>query len=102
MSSDQVIRAWKNADYGACLDADLATSLPTHPVGPIDLPDSALDVGGGSVAVSTERAETLGCCQGVTQVGSGMCDLTAGGGVFVCTTLCMTVWFTTKSVCAKT
>ena len=101
MSSDQVIRAWKNADDGACLDAGLARSLPAHPVGPIELPDSALDVGGG-VAVSTERVETLGCCQGITQVGSGMCDLTAGGGVFVCTTLCMTVWFTTKSVCTKT
>jgi mersacidin/lichenicidin family type 2 lantibiotic len=102
MSSDQVIRAWKNADYGTCLNPALATSVPAHPVGPIDLPDSALGVGGGSGAVSTERVETLGCCQGITQVGAGMCDLTAGGGIFVCTTLCMTIWFTTKSVCANT
>jgi len=102
MSSDQVIRAWKDGDYGACLDPDAATSLPAHPVGPIELADSALDVGGGSVAVSTEYAETLGCCQGITQVGAGMCDLTAGGGVFVCTTLCVTVWFTTRSICKKT
>ena len=102
MSSDPVRRAGKNADYGTCLNAALATSVPAHPVGPIDLPDSALDVGGGSVAVSTEYLETLGCCQGITQVGSGMCDLTAGGGVFVCTTLCMTVWFTTKATCKKT
>jgi mersacidin/lichenicidin family type 2 lantibiotic len=100
VSSDQVIRAWKDADYGVCLDADPATSLPAHPVGPIDLADSALDLGGGSVAISTEYAETLGCCQGVTQ--AGMCDLTAGGGAFVCTTLCVTVWFTTRSVCKKT
>jgi len=69
-------------------------------VGPIELTDRALDVGGGSVAVSTEFAETLGCCQGITQ--AGMCDLTAGGGVFVCTTLCATVWFTTRSICKKT
>ena len=100
MSSDQIIRAWKDADYGACFDANPATSLPTHPVGPMELPDSALDIGGGSLAVSTEYAETLGCCQGVTQ--AGMCDLTAGGGVFVCTTLCATVWFTTRSICKKT
>ncbi len=100
MSSDQVIRVWKDADYGACLDANPATPLPAHPVGPIELADGALDLGGGSVAVSTEYAETLGCCQGVTQ--AGMCDLTAGGGVFVCTTLCATVWFTTRSICKKT
>ena len=66
----------------------------------MELPDTALDIGGGSLAVSTEYAETLGCCQGVTQ--AGMCDLTAGGGVFVCTTLCATVWFTTRSICRKT
>ena len=100
MSSDQIIRAWKNADYGTCLNAALATSVPAHPVGPMELPDTALDIGGGSLAVSTEYAETLGCCQGVTQ--AGMCDLTAGGGVFVCTTLCATVWFTTRSICKKT
>jgi mersacidin/lichenicidin family type 2 lantibiotic len=100
MSSDQVIRAWKDADCGARRDADAATRLPAHPVGPIELADSALDLGGG-VAVTTEYLETLGCCQGVTQLGAGMCDLTAGGGVFICTTLCMTVWFTTKSTCQK-
>lgn len=100
MSSDQIIRAWKDADYGACFDADPATSPPAHPVGPMELPDRALDISGGSLAVSTEYAETLGCCQGVTQ--AGMCDLTAGGGVFVCTTLCATVWFTTRSICKKT
>ena len=98
MSSDHVIRAWKDADYGACLAAD-ATPLPAHPVGPIELADSALDLGGG-VAVTTEYAETLGCCQGITQ--AGMCDLTAGGGIFVCTTLCATVFFTTRSICQKT
>ena len=101
MSSDQVIRAWKTPDCGAYPDTQVATSLPAHPVGPMELPDSALGIGAG-VAVSTEYAETLGCCQGITQIGAGMCDLTAGGGVFVCTTLCMTVWFTTKSTCKKT
>lgn len=96
MSPDQVIRAWKDADYGACLASDAGPTLPAHPIGPIDLADSALDLGGGSVA-TTEYVETLGCCQGITQ--AGMCDLTAGGGLFVCTTLCITVWMTTKPVC---
>lgn len=100
MSSDHVIRAWKNADYGTCLDADAAIQLPAHPVGFMELPDAALDLGGGSLAVSTEFAETLGCCQGVTQ--AGKCDLTAGGGIFICTSLCLTVWMTTSGVCRKT
>ena len=99
MSSDHVIRAWKDADYGARLGADAAPQLPAHPVGPIELTDSALDLGGG-FAVTTEYFETLGCCQGITQ--AGMCDLTAGGGIFVCTTLCATVFFTTRSICQKT
>jgi mersacidin/lichenicidin family type 2 lantibiotic len=100
MTSDQVIRAWKDADYGACLDADAATQLPAHPVGPIELADSALNLSGG-VAATTEYLETLGCCQGITQLGAGMCDLTAGGGVFICTTLCATVFLTTRSICQK-
>lgn len=100
MTSDQVIRAWKDADYDASLDGDAALSLPAHPVGPIELADDALELGGG-VAVATEYLETLGCCQGVTQLGAGMCDLTAGGGVFICTTLCVTVFFTTRSICQK-
>ena len=98
MSPDQVIRAWKDADYSACLVANgAAASFPAHPVGPIELSDSALDLGGGSIQISTEYLETLGCCQGITQ--AGMCDLTAGGGVFVCTTLCFTIWMTTRPVC---
>jgi mersacidin/lichenicidin family type 2 lantibiotic len=97
VSPDQVIRAWKDAGYGACLTPDAASSLPAHPVGPIDLADSALDLGGGSISITTEYVETLGCCQGITQ--AGMCDLTAGGGVFVCTTLCYTIWMTAKPVC---
>ena len=99
MTSDQVIRAWKDADYGASLDGKAATSLPAHPVGPMELADNALDLGGG-VAVTTEYLETLGCCQGISQ--ADMCDLTAGGGIFICTTLCATVFFTTRSICQKT
>src|SRR5687768_16183042 len=55
MSPDQIVRAWKDADYGACLPA---ASVPVHPVGPIDIADSALDVAGAS-AYATEYVETL-------------------------------------------
>jgi mersacidin/lichenicidin family type 2 lantibiotic len=97
MSPDQVIRAWKDADYGACLAVEAASSLPAHPIGPIDVADSALDVSGGSIAISTEYVETLGCCQGFTQAGT--CDVTVGGGGFVCTMLCFSLWMTAKPVC---
>ena len=59
--------------------------------------DSALDVSGGSIAITTEYVETLGCCQGITQAGT--CDITVGGGGFVCTMLCFTMWMTAKPVC---
>ena len=95
MSSDHVVRAWKDPEFGARLAAGATSSVPAHPIGPIDLADSALDLGGGSIA-TTEQLETLGCCQGIT---ASTCDLTAGGGVFVCTTLCLSVWMTAKPVC---
>ena len=41
MSPDQIVRAWKDADYGACLGPDAGTSLPANPVGPIELADAA-------------------------------------------------------------
>jgi mersacidin/lichenicidin family type 2 lantibiotic len=94
MAPDQIVRAWKDAEYGACLLADGAASVPPHPVGPIDIEDSSLDVAGGSVA-STEYLETLGCCQGFTQ--AGRCDVTAGYPI--CTMFCFTVFLTAVSLC---
>jgi mersacidin/lichenicidin family type 2 lantibiotic len=90
MSPDQVVRAWKDVDYSASLSVE---SIPAHPVGRIDIADSALDASGGD-AYSTEYFETAGCCQGFTQ--AGKCDFTAG---FICTMWCFTIWMTTSSVC---
>ena len=91
MSPDQIVRAWKDADYGACLPA---ASVPVHPVGPIDIADSALDVAGASV-YATEYVETLGCCQGFTQ--AGKCDVTAGWPY--CTVFCLTIVMTHVQLC---
>jgi mersacidin/lichenicidin family type 2 lantibiotic len=94
MSPEQIVHAWKDADYGACLGPDGAASVPQHPVGSIDIQDSALDLAGGSVA-TTEYVETLGCCQGFTQ--AGRCDVTAGYPI--CTMFCFTIFFTERSLC---
>lgn len=95
MSPDQIVRAWKEADYNACLGNDASSSVPAHPIGPIDITDSALDVSGASVAMRTEYVETLGCCQGFTQ--AGKCDVTLGFPY--CTFGCLTIVWTNSSIC---
>ena len=97
MSPDLIIRAWKDVDRGACRPASQEAALPAHPIGPIDIPDSALDLAGASDA-RTEYLETLGCCQGFTQ--AGKCDVTAG--VIYCTMGCLTIVWTTSSICGET
>ena len=95
MSPDQVVRAWKDAEYGSCLGDDGSASRPAHPIGPIDIGDSALDVSGTSIANRTEYIETLGCCQGFTQ--AGKCDVTAGFPY--CTFACTTIVWTNSAIC---
>lgn len=94
MSPDQVIRAWKDPDYAACHD-QAEEAVPTHPVGPIEITDRALDVSGASIAIRTEYVETLGCCQGFTQ--AGKCDVTAGYPY--CTMSCFTIFLTNSGIC---
>lgn len=96
MSPDQIVRAWKRASHGECLDTGLA--MPTHPIQPIEIADHELDLAGASATQTTEYLETLGCCQGFTQY--GMCDVTAGMPGF-CTTFCITIVFTTPSICKR-
>ncbi|HET7373210.1 MAG TPA: hypothetical protein VFJ20_07475 [Gemmatimonadaceae bacterium] len=92
MSPDQIVRAWKDADH----DADLG-GAGTHPIGRIDIADAALDLA-GAVDERTEYLETLGCCQGFTQVDK--CDVTAGYPL--CTMGCLTIFWTTSQVCGAT
>ena len=95
MSPNQIVRAWKDVDYRADLGADAAAALPASPVGEIAIADSLLDVSGA--AARTEYVETLGCCQGFTQ--AGRCDFTAGGGGFLCTAFCFTIFWTASEIC---
>lgn len=91
MTSHQIVRAWKDADYGATLSLSEASSVPAHPVGGIQLADAELGLVAGGYEEGTQWLETLGCCKGITEYGK--CDLTAGpaGG---CTMWCFTIIWT--------
>jgi len=97
MSPNQIVRAWKDADYRAQLAVEAAGAVPSHPAGDIDIADSMLALSGGEAA-RTEYFETLGCCQGFTQ--EGKCDFTAGGGGFMCTAFCFTIFWTNDKICS--
>jgi mersacidin/lichenicidin family type 2 lantibiotic len=90
MTADQIVRAWKDADYGAALPHAEAAGLPAHPVGTIELADDALGLVAGGNPAGTQYMESLGCCKGITQ--AGYCDLTAGYPV--CTMYCWTFFWT--------
>ena len=91
---DDTIRAWKDREFRDTLFGTSLLALPAHPAGEIDAPSGPLDpVAGGA---STEYLLTLGCCQGVTAVCVGLTD--AGAGM-PCTSLCLTIWFTTRTMC---
>jgi mersacidin/lichenicidin family type 2 lantibiotic len=95
MSPDQIVQAWKNADYAAALPAATAAALPANPVGAVELPDAALDAVAGGAESRTEYLETLGCCQGFT---ADKCDITAGWPY--CTLACITIVWTGDVICA--
>lgn len=62
MSDRDIIRAWKDEEYRLGLSETERSTLPNHPAGLIDLTDAELDVAGAR----TEKAMSLGCCQGLT------------------------------------
>lgn len=96
MSPDQIVRAWKDAEYGAMLTPEAAASLPVNPAGTIDLADDELgSAAGGDMAMRTEYMETLGCCQGFTQ--AGRCDVTIGYPY--CTMQCVTIFMSHWAWC---
>jgi len=95
MSPDQIVQAWKDADYAAALAPDAAATLPANPVGAIELSDAALDTVAGGADYRTEYVETLGCCGGFTE--SGKCDVTIGFPY--CTMQCFTIILTNPKIC---
>ena len=96
MTPDQIVRAWKDADYGATLPLEQASMVPAHPVGVIEIPDDALGQAAGGEVANTEFLESLGCCQGITQ--KGYCDLTAGPNGH-CTWFCFSFFWTSDAFC---
>jgi mersacidin/lichenicidin family type 2 lantibiotic len=93
MTPDQIVRAWKDADYGTTLGD--ASALPPNPVGAIELTDDAIGLVAGGYAAGTQYLESLGCCKGFTQ--SGYCDFTVGYPY--CTNYCVTIILTGVSLC---
>ena len=90
MTPDQIVRAWKDADYNASLTRSDAAAVPPSPIGPMDLADEAIDLAAGGSVLGTQFLETMGCCKGFTQ--ATLCDFTAGFPI--CTQLCVTIWLT--------
>ena len=95
MTPDQIVRAWKDADYRSELASTEQATLPPNPVGPIDLADTSIDLAAGGDMAGTQYLESLGCCQGISQ--RGYCDITAGWPV--CTFGCYTIFWTGDSIC---
>jgi mersacidin/lichenicidin family type 2 lantibiotic len=87
MTPDQIVRAWKDADYCSELASTEQASRPPNPIGPIDLTDQSIDLASGGDVAGTEYLESIGCCKGITQ--RGFCDTTAGWPF--CTMGCLSI-----------
>src|SRR5215216_3497666 len=67
MSTADIIRAWKDADYRQSLGEEQRSLLPQHPAGLIELADSELDAVAGGLPRRTDPNDTcfslcsLGC-----------------------------------------
>jgi mersacidin/lichenicidin family type 2 lantibiotic len=59
VSSFDLVRAWKDAEYRRSLNAEELALLPEHPAGSIELTDEELEqIDGGATHVNF----TAGCC----------------------------------------
>ena len=95
MTPDQIVRAWKDADYCSELASTHDSPLPPNPAGSIDLADEAIDLAAGGDMAGTEYLESLGCCKGISQ--RTFCDITAGWPF--CTMGCITIAWSGDSIC---
>jgi mersacidin/lichenicidin family type 2 lantibiotic len=55
MSRQEIIRAWKDAEYRNSLTESQRAALPAHPAGLVELPIDVLDAAAGGM-----RANTVG------------------------------------------
>jgi mersacidin/lichenicidin family type 2 lantibiotic len=59
MSRQDIIRAWKDAEYRSGLTAADCAQLPDHPAGVIELTDAELDTATGGTGLE-DRTDTCG------------------------------------------
>jgi mersacidin/lichenicidin family type 2 lantibiotic len=62
MTSQSIIRAWKDEDYRLNLSEAERANLPQHPAGLTELTEPEMDSAGGRNAFDTLHILTLGCC----------------------------------------
>jgi mersacidin/lichenicidin family type 2 lantibiotic len=82
MGDQRTIRAWKDLDFRALLDANEQAELPASPVGTIELADGDLgDPSGGAVPITQTSicATSLPCAASIAitisnQISCGACD----------------------------
>jgi mersacidin/lichenicidin family type 2 lantibiotic len=85
MSKVNIVRAWKDAEYRASLEAAEQAKVPAHPAGLIDLTGTEMSdvVGGdGGNGTGTHHGTGGNCTPNYTAVCSLRCNLTLTGGVY--------------------
>ena len=85
MSTDHIVRAWKDAEYRLGLTDDDRGALPSHPAGPIELGVHELDAAAGGGPTHTSTFTGPGCSQTPCSDNIGPCR------TFRCTQGCI-VW----------
>jgi mersacidin/lichenicidin family type 2 lantibiotic len=75
VSTEDIIRAWRDEEYRESLNEEQRAALPESPVGPIDLSEEELNgVEGGSDTDVLTAVTAI-----ITIVGSGSCSFFQGG-----------------------
>lgn len=73
MSIQDIIRAWKDADYRESLSEAERALLPAHPAGLIELPDADLGHAAGGVPLTEQQYCTVAWA-GFWSCGATACD----------------------------
>jgi mersacidin/lichenicidin family type 2 lantibiotic len=61
MSSEQIIKAWKDAEHRESLSDGERAQLPASPVGPVELADGELDQVAGAMRPIKSMSMTTDC-----------------------------------------
>ncbi|HEV2863658.1 MAG TPA: mersacidin/lichenicidin family type 2 lantibiotic [Pyrinomonadaceae bacterium] len=74
MRNDEIIRAWKDAEYRRGLSREELARLPQHPAGVLELTDEELSSVQGGVWTVVVRA-SFKFCKGIGQASLRSCPL---------------------------